>query len=231
MYIRILLALAILPGFFLILRVYHLDTVEKEPTGLLIKLFILGALSTIYAFLLESLGSAYILPSFEDGSLSQALVEYFLVIALVEESGKYIMLRQGSWNNPAFNFQFDGVVYAVCVGMGFAIIENIEYVFSYGITTALVRAVTSIPGHCVFAIFMGHYYGKAKLYANMGDAGRSSAYRFMSLFIPTLIHGIYDFTCSSESEIMFLIYIVFIVVLYVFAFLRLKVYSREDAPV
>lgn len=35
----------------------------------------------------------------------------------------WLLLR----NNPYFDEHFDGIVYAVCIGMGFAAIENVLY--------------------------------------------------------------------------------------------------------
>ena len=37
------------------------------------------------------------------------------------------------------------------------------------IGTALVRAVTAVPGHACFGVFMGIWYGAARRYANEGD--------------------------------------------------------------
>ena len=78
-----------------------------------------------------------------------------------------IALATQTWKNPNFNFKYDGIVYAVFVGMGFAIFENIKYVLEYGLLTGILRAMTAIPGHCAFAIIMGTFYGSAKYFQSV----------------------------------------------------------------
>ncbi len=71
---------------------------------------------------------------------------YFVVVALSEEGFKYLLLKKRTWYSSEFNCQFDGVVYAVFVALGFALWENISYVLMYGLGTAAIRAVTAVPG-------------------------------------------------------------------------------------
>lgn len=82
---------------------------------------------------------------------------YFVVVALSEEGFKYLLLKKRTWYSSEFNCQFDGVVYAVFVALGFALWENISYVLMYGLGTAAVRAVTAVPGHACFGVFMGRF--------------------------------------------------------------------------
>ena len=158
---KIMIAAAVLPAMVLLIYVYRKDVTEKEPGNLLVNLLLLGALSTVFASITELLGQ-YVLDSisFESETLKNAIL-YFIVVALSEEGFKYLLLRYRTWKEPNFNCTFDGVVYAVFVSMGFAIIENIKYVFAYGLATALVRAVTAVPGHACFGVFMGVFYGLA----------------------------------------------------------------------
>lgn len=94
----------------------------------------------------------------------------FVIVAIAEESSKYFFLKKRTWNNPEFNCQYDGVVYAVFVSLGFALWENINYVLSYGFSTAIVRAITAIPGHACFGVFMGVFYGLARKQYNRGKS-------------------------------------------------------------
>ena len=70
-------------------------------------------------------------------------IMYFGIVAFSEEGAKYFLLRRRTWHSAAFNCQFDGVVYAVFVALGFALWENISYVLMYGLSTALVRAIST----------------------------------------------------------------------------------------
>lgn len=87
-----------------------------------------------------------------------------------------MFLHARTWRNPNFNYRFDGIVYAVFVSLGFAAFENIQYVLHYGLSVALPRAIFAVPGHMSFAVFMGLFYGRAKLYEAWGDgAGAGGA--------------------------------------------------------
>ena len=66
---------------------------------------------------------------------------YFVVVAISEEGFKYVLLKKRTWKSREFNCEFDGVVYAVFVSLGFALWENIFYVLSYGFATAVARLV------------------------------------------------------------------------------------------
>ena len=61
MQIRILLSLAVLPAILLAKSVLSYDRIEKEPTGLLIKMFAFGMLSCAPSALLEMLGETLIM--------------------------------------------------------------------------------------------------------------------------------------------------------------------------
>lgn len=210
----ILVAAAVIPAIVLLVKVYQADKIEKEPASLILSLVGLGVVSTFCAMVTESMGDNVLRLFFREGSLSYNFWMYFLVVALSEEGFKYRFLRKKTWKNPEFNYQFDGVVYAVSVGLGFALLENIEYVFSYGLETAAVRAVTAVPGHACFAIFMGTWYGAAKKYSNFGEHGKSARYSLLALLVPVLMHGTYDFIASAESSSSSWVFILFIIVMF-----------------
>ena len=51
-----MIVLALLPAVILLVMIYRADKIEKEPIGLLAKLFIFGVLTTISAMILETIG-------------------------------------------------------------------------------------------------------------------------------------------------------------------------------
>ena len=62
----------------------------------------------------------------------------------------------------------------------------------YGFGTALVRAVTAVPGHACFGVFMGAWYGMAKRWEGAGFESRSKTCRTMALLLPALSE-LFDF--------------------------------------
>ena len=226
-----LIAAAVLPAFFLLVRINRADKVEKEPRGLLVMLVIFGAVSTAAASIAERVG-IFVLSLFISGdSLLYNAILYFVIVGLAEEFSKYFFLKRRTWNDPAFNYSFDAVVYAVYIALGFAIWENLIYVFSYGLGTALIRAVTAIPGHACFGVFMGVWYGEAKKRENLGDIAGSKTYRSAAVIMPALLHGCYDFAASLESRGYMWIFIVFVAILFITAFRLVKKTSAEDQSI
>lgn len=224
-----LTALAILPGAVLLVMVYRLDKIEKEPLPLLIKLFIFGILSIIPSVICELIGENILGAMFSSPSVISSIVENFLVIALAEEGFKYIFTMLGSWKSKEFNYRFDAIVYAICVSMGFAIVENIMYVAQYGLATAIMRAVMSIPGHCIFALFMGYYMGIAKMQEKMGNPKKGKSL-FLAILVPVLLHGAYDFLASSGSGFTTILFFVFIIGIEINAIIQIRKFSKEDLP-
>ena len=225
-----LVTLAVLPGLLILFYVYQQDKVEKEPKGLLTKLFILGALSVIPAVIIEVVGEMLLGSRLTAGMNEIALIaiDNFLIIALAEELFKYLFLKWGSWKHPAFDYRFDSLVYSICVGMGFAITENVIYVVQDGFKVAIFRALTSIPGHACFAICMGIYYGEAKLMEKMGYVSSSKAFRRKALWMPVLMHGFYDFCLSLESWWMIGVFFVYIIATDIVIIMKIRKYSRTD---
>ena len=155
---------------------------------------------------------------------------YFVVVAVSEEGFKYLLLKIRTWKSPQFNCQFDGVVYAVFVSLGFALWENISYVLYYGFGTAVARAITAVPGHACFGVFMGVWYGVAKRYDLAGFAEESRRARRMSLMIPILLHGVYDFIATMESELMGIVFLAFVSWMFGAALKLVKKTSAADSP-
>ena len=226
----ILIAAAVVPAVFLMVKVYQADRLEKEPIGMLIGLLFLGIISTSLAGITEELGSIALANLFPNGGLISDALLYFIVVALSEEGFKYLLLKVRTWKSPHFNCQFDGVVYAVFVSLGFALWENIAYVLRFGFGTAVARAVTAVPGHACFGVFMGVWYGVAKRYELAGYMEESTHARKMALWIPILLHGVYDFTASMQNDIMSIIFLIFVGWMFRTALKLVRKVSAEDSP-
>jgi len=224
----ILIIAAIIPGFVLLRYIYRHDRLEKEPSKLLGKLFLLGIISTICAVFTETIGSNVLGAVFYEGSFIYLLIENFIVIALSEEGFKYMVLSRATWKNPNFNCTFDGVVYSVYVSLGFAVWENIQYVLRYGFGNALVRAVTAVPGHACFGVLMGAFYALAKKHERDGNIEGMKNAKKLAVIVPIIAHGAYDFFASISSFVGSLGFIVVIAIIFLFSFKLVKGLSQSD---
>lgn len=180
-----LLVLAIAPGFAIMLLIYFRDKHEKEPIRLLLISFGLGIASVLITFIVSSLATKYA-PKFSSILIDEAF-RAFVSVAFIEELSKFVLIMLFIFNKNDFNEPFDGIVYAVMVGMGFATFENVLYTFKGGYGTGILRMFTAVPGHAVFAILMGYFIGKAKF------SEHKILYSFVGLLIAILFHGVYDY--------------------------------------
>ena len=219
----------IVPPILLLFYTWRLDRIEREPAGLVIKVFLLGAITTILAVLLESLaalGLSYL--DLDESSNLYLLIDNFLAVALIEEFGKRMPVQRSIWRSPEFNYRFDAIVYCLASALGFAATENIVYMISYGTGIALKRL---IPVHSICAIYMGHYLGIAKMAEKAGDQKTYKRFRRLSLIIPTLIHGFWDFSLTTENTLFYLAALGMIFILTIVSFNSLHKHSKEDVPV
>ncbi len=231
-------AVSCIPGIVLIFLIYKLDKIEAEPVGLLVKLFLFGGLLLpVIAVLAEmAIGAVISLITYE-GSLLYCFLEAFVVAACTEELCKYAVLKKLTWKHPAFNYRFDGVVYSTTVAIGFEVVENLLYLIGSTADTAYVRA--AFPGHCIFGIYMGYYYGQAKTLELNGDIAGSSKMRKKGIITAIIIHGFYDFICFvgqyTEYELIQVVtglgLVVVMVVLNVTAYKNIKKFAYDDMPV
>jgi protease PrsW len=186
MEILFLLALALAPGIAIGLYIYLKDKHEPEPLSLLLISFLYGCAS-IFVTLIISYPLDVLLALRIDSVVDQ-FANAFFKVALVEEFSKFVFIRFILYRNKNFNEPFDGIVYAIMVGMGFATLENVLYVFQFGFTTGIVRMFTAVPAHATFAILMGYFLGKAKF-----THRREISYSLIALLVATAFHGAYDY--------------------------------------
>ncbi len=195
-----LFALAIGPAIAVMAYVYSRDKNEREPVGVLLVSFFWGCFSVVPAIILESILPPFLPANMEGNTLSIAIYA-FAIIAFSEEFSKFIFLRYYSYKKRSFNEPFDGIIYAIMVGMGFATIENLLYIFgadtpgaSFGV--AGVRAISAVPAHATFAAIMGYYVGLAKF-------SRKNEKRlfWQGILLATFFHGLYDFFLFQNLSI------------------------------
>jgi RsiW-degrading membrane proteinase PrsW (M82 family) len=192
-------ALAIGPGLILAHFVWSRDRL-REPLGNLAIYLALGAASVFAAAGVEMLLSGPILGGRPAGQeWLRTAVWAFLGVALVEEAGKYALLRWRAAHDRHLDEPFDWVVYAVAVALGFATVENVFYVADGGVHVGVARALTAVPAHALDGTLMGWRLARAARLA--GAAARRE--RALALVEPALWHGAYDvlLMLASESDV------------------------------
>lgn len=194
--IEIILAIvaALLPVGLLAYYIYRKDKYQPEPKKWLWKACLFGVLSAIAVMAIGIIFPSF-LQIFEslEGSVWGALGTSLFDAAIPEEAFKLLMLWLLIRKNPYFDEKIDGIVYATMVGLGFAGLENIIYVFSAFDNFALVaisRALFSVPGHFFFAVVMGYYLSLA--YFKSNTKSEKTKYWLLAFFIPMMLHFVFD---------------------------------------
>ncbi|QVK16811.1 PrsW family intramembrane metalloprotease [Mycoplasmatota bacterium] len=221
-----LFMLAITPGIALSIFIYYLDKHDKEPKTLLLKLFFYGMLISIPVILFEKVLMSFNVFTKVLSELYKALI----VAGFTEEFFKRFVVLSLAYKNKNFNEKFDGIVYAVITALGFATLENILYVvFGYqSYRVGFSRAVISVPGHMLFAITMGYYLSLAKFCT----VKRKCQYYFvLSLVVPIIFHGLFDFIIYVQAYVILPIFIIFLIFLYFFNIKKLHTFYCEKKEV
>ena len=183
---------AILPALVLVYFIYRKDKYEKEPIWVLLLGFFYGALSAVTVSLISGpLQAIGFIPPEEDLSVSAQIMMAFFGAGIPEELIKFLFLFLLLHKNRYFNEYVDGIVYAVCIGMGFAAYENIQYLFAYyenWVEVGAMRAILTVPVHFFFAVTMGYFYSKAR-FGPISDKKRNLA---LAILLPIICHSLFD---------------------------------------
>ena len=200
------LLITILPSLAILFYFIYSDKF-KEPRKIIIITFLLGVLITIPAGYLNH----YVMESFENNSnVNNALIGGFFAGGLVEESLKFLVFYFYVLKEKAFNEPMDAIVYGVVVSLGFATLENYDYVFRIAeeyemspLDMAIGRAYTAVPMHALCGVIMGFYFG---MYAFVSGGKNLS----LALIVPYIFHGTYNFLCAFPPYYIFVIFILLV---------------------
>lgn len=171
---------------------YHKDRALPEPVPLLVLTFFLGMLAAgISALLYQGLGLAGL--RFDAGYLAEtnavALLAYALfAIGPIEELAKLLPFVLIVLRFPKFDDPMDGIIYASFIGLGYASVENWQYLKYLTTAEAIARGFASPVIHMLFASIWGHWIARAHL------AGKKVLRTTVtSALAASALHGLYDF--------------------------------------
>ena len=189
--------LALLPSA-LLLRLFIRGDAFPEPRRAIATTFAWGVGSTVPAvilalILLFSLDAAFgddvTNPWLRGGAIA------FFGAAIPEELFKFAVLYFYARRLADFDEPMDGIVYGVTASLGFATLENILYVANGGVEVAIVRAFTAVPGHAMFGVVMGFYFGLAHF-----EGERRRLLLWAAYLSPVILHGAYNTVLLAPEE-------------------------------
>ncbi len=235
---------AIVPAILLCIYIYKMDFIEKEPILMLLILFFLGVIITVPVAYAESeLISIFNIDY--NNNLSCFILSFFIV-ALIEEGFKFLVLYFGTWKNKNFDHIYDGIVYAVFISLGFAMLENLLYVAQPTLSsiqymsmptidaikastdTAILRALISVPAHGFYAVTCGYYFGIAKLNNSIGYKRKAILFLIYSLIVPIVLHGLFDYLLLVSNNMLTWTFYCFVSILYIASYFNIRKISAVE---
>lgn len=221
-YFKILAAVA--PAIILAIIMIRKDK-RPEPIGWLFAAVGLGILCGPAVLLIGYLA----LSDIPTDTFIGAFLSSFINAAIPEEGLKFAALYFLAKRCKHFDEMFDGIVYAVCIGMGFAGLENTLYLFGAEdewISVGISRALMSVPMHYVFAIIMGAFFSLGWF-----DKKNRKVYLSAALILPIIVHGAYDTLCFSMGLDENLSFYILVAFLFGFKYIRRYVKSLTNSMI
>ncbi|ARK22864.1 MULTISPECIES: glutamic-type intramembrane protease PrsW [Sporosarcina] len=206
----ILLTVAIAPALALFSYLYLRKQIAKEPSKSLFHAFIYGAIMTFPILFIQHV--------FEEERVFDS--EFFrnvLFTSSLEEFFKWIIIFILVYKTIEFEDAYDGILYGASVSLGFATVENILYLLSFGLDTAFIRALLPVSSHALFGVVMGYYFGKAK-FSIVSEKAKWIAVAFLA---PFLLHVLYNSILFTYDYWLYLM-IPFMLFLWWFGLTRVK---------
>jgi protease PrsW len=186
----LILTVGLAPGLFWLWYFYSRDKYEPEPLSLIARMFILGMVAAVIAFLVENQIVSYL----------PGVVFVALAVPLIEELLKFSMVALFVYRDKEFDEPMDGIVYATATALGFATLENLVYILdiqslSSLFVTGTLRAILSVPAHALFAVIWGYALGVAKF---MPDGSRKSTVIVGGLVLAIGVHSAFNFMLEQQ---------------------------------
>ena len=203
---------AVLPAILILLYAYKQDFFP-EPPKIVFKTFLFGCATVLAVYLFIDVLDDYSEKNFTGETYY--FFDSFIRAAFLEEMMKFFVIIFYCLHLDDFDEPMDALVYGVAASLGFAVIENWEYVlgaskdgFEVAKDVALIRSFTAVPLHALAGVFMGFFLMDAVFQKH-----NKKFFLFLSLFFPVCLHGLYNLILFSKNISDFYVYILLIIFL------------------
>lgn len=207
------------PGLALLSFFYLKDRFDQEPIFMVSRMFVFGALLVFPIMVLQF--------TFQETLHLSHFTQAFINSALTEEFFKWFIVYFLAYHHVIFNQHYDGIVYGTAVSLGFATMENVFYLWIYGVDHAILRALLPVSSHALYGVIMGYYLGKAKF---VHESHKRSKYIWYSFLLPVGVHGIYNYILLLGNEFWLWFIIPFMVVLWIYCLKKVKQANYSNPP-
>jgi RsiW-degrading membrane proteinase PrsW (M82 family) len=194
------LILALLPSLIW-LAFYLRKDKHPEPSGMIIKIFLFGALVVPIAALLEQ-GFYF---GLEKLNLIQKIALLVIGFALIEEILKFLVVKFGVLKSPAFDEPVDAMIYLIIGALGFAAAENIYlltqiYPAEMPIASALEFIAARFLGatflHTLASAILGYFLAASLLITS----NIRKLFIWVGLLTATCLHSLFNYIIILNSQ-------------------------------
>lgn len=206
----ILLAVAIAPCLALFSYFYLRKQIHHDPSRSLLHTYIYGMILTFPIMFIQ-----YVFE--EEGVFQSVFISDVVFTSGLEEFFKWLVLLVVVFSHVDFEDPYDGILFGASVSLGFATVENILYLLTFGVEEALIRALLPVSSHALFGVVMGYYLGRAKFV----EQSSKNPMLFLSFFTAFGLHFVYNALVMTGSIRLYLL-IPFMLFLWWFALKQVK---------
>jgi RsiW-degrading membrane proteinase PrsW (M82 family) len=187
--------IAIVPAIIWLAFFYRRDRLEPEPKGMVLGVFLLGALVAA-AIGIPLVDEVFDVGSWLDLSLMTQILGGILVIGFTQETLKYLAVRLSVYQSREFDEWTDGILYGTAAGLGYATMLNIDFIAASGgadLGLASIRVALTALVHASLGGLMGYFLGRDRLEV------RPAWWVPLGVAIAAVLNGLYFYLRSSFS--------------------------------
>ena len=205
------------PSVALLSFLYLKKQIDQGPITMIIRMFLFGVLLVFPTMVLqETLNEGFNLSEVGQSIFTAAFLEEFL---------KWFVIFFIAIPHAEIKNRYDGIMYSTAVGLGFATLENIIYLWIYGVEQALMRALLPVSSHALFGVIMGYYVSKAMLI----ESNLKRRWLIYSLIIPIGLHAIFNYLLIlGSSDYWLWVMVPFMLVLWWYGLNKISLVSKDD---
>ncbi len=202
-----LIVLSVLPSIVWLIFFLREDR-RPEPKSVILRVFVIGmlltvpviALSLILGLAMREMGVPIPLITF---------IGIVFIAAILEELGKYLVVRRSVMESSAVDEPSDLMIYAITAALGFAAMENVFFLFPGReslfvevpaffiqdlIAGSLIRFVSGTFLHALASGIMGYF-----LALSIMMTGYRKRLIWIGLAVAILLHGSYNFSIMAAE--------------------------------
>ena len=227
--LTVVLLLTIVLSILLLMLILYSDRKSREPLLMILICIFSGAFTICVSLLLDKIIlKAHLIGGDLFTDVNSYSVYRILMLAGVEEYAKLLILYIFLYRNKDYDDIYDGFVYSSIIALSFSLVETFMYVFTESTyqdmtSLAVLRNFTAIPLHITCGIVMGYFISLEKFSKNKK---KKFTNMICALFVPTMIHSVYNIffsvvsftnasTVSVFTIILFILSIYFIGIMFI----------------